>query len=159
MQISGYRKITDKKWLNLFDVEYRDKNGRVKIWEVVSRKGVPKCISGEFDPPDAVVVVAFVLVTPTELGAGTAALVAVAAVLWYLTGSLLCTPDRRWLGVLAAALVPAEASASDDDLAAEYFEKALEVDADNMDSNFFYGEFLLDQKRYADAAAVLGLTT
>jgi len=57
MEITGYRKITDKKWLNLFDVEYRDKNGRPKIWEVVSRKGVPKCISGAFDPPDAVVIV------------------------------------------------------------------------------------------------------
>jgi len=59
MKITGYKKITDKKWLNMFDVDYVDKNGQPKTWEVVSRKGVPKCISGEFAPPDAVVIVPF----------------------------------------------------------------------------------------------------
>ena len=43
----------------------------------------------------------------------------------------------------------------DDELAAEYFEKALAVDADNIDNNFFYGEFLLDQGDYARARTVL----
>jgi len=59
MEITGYKKVTNKKWLNLFDVEYRDKNGQPKIWEVVSRKAAPKCVTGEFDPPDAVVIVPF----------------------------------------------------------------------------------------------------
>ena len=59
MEITGYKKVTDKKWLNLFDVQYRDKNGQSKQWEVVSRKAAPKCITGEFDPPDAVVIVPF----------------------------------------------------------------------------------------------------
>jgi len=59
MKITGYKKITDKKWLNLFDIEYRDKNNQPKIWEVVSRKAHPKCITGAFDPPDAVVIVPF----------------------------------------------------------------------------------------------------
>jgi ADP-ribose pyrophosphatase len=59
MDITGYKKITDKKWLNLFEIEYRDKNNQPKTWEVVSRKDVPKCISGAFDPPDAVVIVAY----------------------------------------------------------------------------------------------------
>lgn len=59
MKITGYRKLTDKKWLNLFDVEYRDKNDQTKIWQVVSRKAHPKCITGAFDPPDAVVIVPF----------------------------------------------------------------------------------------------------
>ena len=59
MDITGYKKITDKKWLNLFDVEYRDKKGQPKTWEVVSRQSVPKCISDAFDPPDAVVIVPF----------------------------------------------------------------------------------------------------
>jgi ADP-ribose pyrophosphatase len=59
MKITGYKKITHKKWLNLFEVEYRDKNNQPKTWEVVSRKAVPKCITGEFDPPDAVVIVPF----------------------------------------------------------------------------------------------------
>ena len=59
MKIIGYEKITHKKWLNLFEVAYMDKNGQSKQWEVVSRKAAPKCITGEFDPPDAVVIVPF----------------------------------------------------------------------------------------------------
>ena len=43
----------------------------------------------------------------------------------------------------------------DDDLAAEYFEKALEVDTDNIDSNYFYGEFLIEQEQYERAVQVL----
>jgi tetratricopeptide (TPR) repeat protein len=43
----------------------------------------------------------------------------------------------------------------DDERAAEYFRKALAVDPDNIDNNFFYGEFLLDQGEYGRAAAVL----
>jgi Tfp pilus assembly protein PilF len=43
----------------------------------------------------------------------------------------------------------------DDELAAEYFAKALQVDPNNIDSNFFYGEFLVDQGDYAQAIAVL----
>jgi tetratricopeptide (TPR) repeat protein len=44
----------------------------------------------------------------------------------------------------------------DDELATEYFRKALAVDPSNIDSNYFYGEFLLDQGEYAEAATVLG---
>ena len=43
----------------------------------------------------------------------------------------------------------------DDDVARAYFEKALAVDANNIDSNFFYGEFLIDQEQYEEAVAVL----
>jgi tetratricopeptide (TPR) repeat protein len=43
----------------------------------------------------------------------------------------------------------------DDKLAARYFEKALAVDADNIDNNYFYGEFLFDQGDYARARTVL----
>jgi tetratricopeptide (TPR) repeat protein len=43
----------------------------------------------------------------------------------------------------------------DDERAAQYFEKALAVDADNIDNNFFYGEFLLDQGEYARARTLL----
>jgi tetratricopeptide (TPR) repeat protein len=43
----------------------------------------------------------------------------------------------------------------DDELAAEYFAKALAVDPDNIDNNFFYGEYLLDQGDYARARTVL----
>ena len=43
----------------------------------------------------------------------------------------------------------------DDELAADYFAKALQVDPNNIDSNYFYGEFLVDQGDYAEAIAVL----
>jgi tetratricopeptide (TPR) repeat protein len=43
----------------------------------------------------------------------------------------------------------------DDERAAQYFEKALTVDPDNIDNNYFFGEFLLDQGEYARARAVL----
>jgi len=43
----------------------------------------------------------------------------------------------------------------DDELAAQYFAKALAVDADSIDNNFFYGEFLLEQGDYARARQVL----
>lgn len=43
----------------------------------------------------------------------------------------------------------------DDVRAAEYFRKALAVDADNIDNNFFYGEFLVDQGAYQQATKVL----
>jgi tetratricopeptide (TPR) repeat protein len=43
----------------------------------------------------------------------------------------------------------------DDEVAAQYFVKALAVDPDNIDNNYFYGEFLLDQGEYAHARAVL----
>jgi tetratricopeptide (TPR) repeat protein len=43
----------------------------------------------------------------------------------------------------------------DDKRAAEYFRKALAVDGDSIDNNYFYGEFLLDQGDYAGARSVL----
>jgi ADP-ribose pyrophosphatase len=59
MEITGFKKLTDKKWLNLFDIEYRDKLNQSRKWEVVSRKALPKCITNAFAPPDAVVIVPF----------------------------------------------------------------------------------------------------
>ena len=43
----------------------------------------------------------------------------------------------------------------DDELAGQYFEKALAIDPDNIDNNYFFGEFLLDQGEYARARTVL----
>ena len=59
MKIIDYQKLTQKKWLNMFDIVYEDKSGREKIWQVVSRQATPKCISGEFDYPDAVLMIPF----------------------------------------------------------------------------------------------------
>jgi ADP-ribose pyrophosphatase len=35
------KKLTDLRWLNLFEIEYQDKNGRRGKWEFVSRKAHP----------------------------------------------------------------------------------------------------------------------
>ena len=39
----------------------------------------------------------------------------------------------------------------DDELAEQYFRKALDVDKTNLDSNYFYGEFLLEHGRTIEA--------
>jgi ADP-ribose pyrophosphatase len=59
MKITGYKKLTDAKWINLFDVSYLDKAGRERHWQVVSRNRRPKCVSGNFDVPDAVLMIPF----------------------------------------------------------------------------------------------------
>jgi Tfp pilus assembly protein PilF len=43
----------------------------------------------------------------------------------------------------------------DNELAREYFMRALEVDANNIDNNYFYGEFLVKQGDYSAALEVL----
>jgi tetratricopeptide (TPR) repeat protein len=43
----------------------------------------------------------------------------------------------------------------DDELAEQYFAKALAIDGDNIDNNYFYGEFLVEQGNYAEAKRVL----
>jgi tetratricopeptide (TPR) repeat protein len=59
------------------------------------------------------------------------------------------------LGALYSKVPGGFVGFGDDELAAQYFEKALAVDADNIDNNFFYGEFLVDQGDYARARTVL----
>ncbi len=59
MEIKSANRLTDLKWVNLFEVAYRDKNGRPKSWQVATRARQPKCVSGRFAEPDAVVIVPF----------------------------------------------------------------------------------------------------
>lgn len=59
------------------------------------------------------------------------------------------------LGALYAKVPGGIIGFGDDDVAAEYFAKALAVDPDNIDNNFFFGEFLLEKGDYARARAVL----
>jgi ADP-ribose pyrophosphatase len=63
-QIKGYKKLTNEKWLNLFEVNYVAKNGGAKSWKIASRHKQPKCVTGRYDRPDAVVIVPFH--TPTK---------------------------------------------------------------------------------------------
>ena len=59
MEIKKSHKLTRQIWLNLFDIEYNDKNGRAKSWQLASRQREPKCMTAEFSIPDAVVIVPF----------------------------------------------------------------------------------------------------
>jgi len=59
MEIKKSYKLTRQKWLNLFDIEYTDKNGRKKSWQLASRQNEPRCISDDFSMPDAVVIVPY----------------------------------------------------------------------------------------------------
>jgi len=59
MQIRSAAKLTNLKWLNMYDVAYVDSAGRSRSWQTVSRAAEPKCISGKYNTPDAVVIVPF----------------------------------------------------------------------------------------------------
>jgi len=59
MKITGSKKLTHTRWINLFDISYTDMTGQDRNWQVVSRKNRPKCISGGFDIPDAVLMIPF----------------------------------------------------------------------------------------------------
>jgi ADP-ribose diphosphatase len=59
MEIRSAAKLTNSKWLNMFEVSYVDPEGRIRAWQTVSRTAEPKCITGEYDTPDAVVIVPF----------------------------------------------------------------------------------------------------
>ena len=58
-EIKEARKLTDEKWLNLFDVKYVAKTGDEKSWQLATRQKEPKCVTGRYDQPDAVVIVPF----------------------------------------------------------------------------------------------------
>jgi len=59
MKIKKFRALTDKSWLNLFEIDYMDKSGRSRTWQLVSRAATPKCMTGAFDRPDAVLMVPY----------------------------------------------------------------------------------------------------
>ena len=59
LKIKGSRKLTAEKWLNLFEVSYVARTGDEKSWQIASRQNEPKCLSGNYHRPDAVVIVPF----------------------------------------------------------------------------------------------------
>lgn len=59
MSIKDYEKLTAEPWLNLFRIRYDDRQGKNRHWQMASRADIPKCVSGDFDQPDAVVIAAF----------------------------------------------------------------------------------------------------
>jgi len=59
VKIEFVKKITDYLHLNMFEVGYLDTNDRQKVWSLASRNDPPKCVSGHFAEPDAVVIVPY----------------------------------------------------------------------------------------------------
>lgn len=59
------------------------------------------------------------------------------------------------LGALYSKVPGGFVGFGDDELAADYFQKALNVDPNNIDSNYFFGEFLIGEERYQQAVTVL----
>ncbi len=59
MKIKKVNKVTDHLHLNLFEIEYTDMLGNDKTWQLATRAVEPKCMSGDFKAPDAVVIVPF----------------------------------------------------------------------------------------------------
>lgn len=59
IEIKGSKKLTDEKWLNLFNVKYVAKTGEERSWQLATRQKEPKCVTGRYDRPDAVIIVPF----------------------------------------------------------------------------------------------------
>lgn len=59
MKIKSVKKITEYLHLNMFEIIYSDTKDRKKLWSFASRNDPPKCVSGQFETPDAVVIVAY----------------------------------------------------------------------------------------------------
>ena len=51
--------LADARWLRLFKVLYRCAGGADRSWVVATRSERPRCTSGRFETPDAVVIVAY----------------------------------------------------------------------------------------------------
>jgi ADP-ribose pyrophosphatase len=59
MKIQSIHKITRCPNLNLFEINYLDADDRQRSWRIASRQDEPKCATGRFDAPDAVVIVPY----------------------------------------------------------------------------------------------------
>lgn len=59
IEIKGIEKITDRRFVNLFEMRYLDRQGNEKQWVYASRNDPAKAITGGFDLPDAVIIAAY----------------------------------------------------------------------------------------------------
>jgi ADP-ribose pyrophosphatase len=57
-EIIAAEPLADARWLRLFRVNYRFADGADRSWAVATRQEHPRCISGRFEMPDAVIIVA-----------------------------------------------------------------------------------------------------
>jgi len=59
MKILRVDKLSDADWLNLFKVAYQLPGRDPRSWLLASRQRAPRCVTGRFEAPDAVIIVAF----------------------------------------------------------------------------------------------------
>lgn len=59
IRVEGAEKLTDEKWLNLFNLAIRKPGGERGTWQVASRRQQPRSVTGDFSVPDAVIIVPF----------------------------------------------------------------------------------------------------
>ena len=59
MKIQNVEKITDCRHLNLYEISYINQNGTERLWQFTTRADQPKCVTGQFEMPDAVVIIPF----------------------------------------------------------------------------------------------------
>lgn len=59
MKIFGVEKLSDTPWLNLFQVTYRLEGRDPRRWTLATRREIPRCASGRFETPDAVIIAAY----------------------------------------------------------------------------------------------------
>ncbi|MFO7859636.1 MAG: NUDIX hydrolase [Desulfosalsimonas sp.] len=57
IRIFGQTALTDRKFVNLFEIRYSDRNGNERRWDFASRQNPPKIETGAFDIVDAVIIV------------------------------------------------------------------------------------------------------
>jgi ADP-ribose pyrophosphatase len=59
LEIKNCKKVTNYRHVNLWEIEYVDRFGGSRQWQVATRMKAPKCVSMVFDRADAVVIVPF----------------------------------------------------------------------------------------------------
>lgn len=57
MEVNDIKKLTDYKWLNLFEIDFTDNNGNDNSWLMASRRENP--VPAVVETPDAVVIIAW----------------------------------------------------------------------------------------------------
>ncbi|MCU0591671.1 MAG: NUDIX hydrolase [Desulfobacterales bacterium] len=58
VEIIAAEPLADTRWLRLFRVDYRIGNHGNRSWVLATRKEHPRCMTGRFEAPDAVIIVA-----------------------------------------------------------------------------------------------------
>ena len=59
ISITGVDLLADAEWLRLFRLHYRTKSRTERSWVMATRLAAPRCTTGQFEKPDAVVIAAY----------------------------------------------------------------------------------------------------